>query len=260
MQQRIRRAVVTGASAGIGECLAHRLAARGIDLVLVARREDRLRRLAAALPVDVEVVGADLSDPLSLGRVEARVAATTDPVDLLVNNAGAGAYGDLAAMDPATGDALIGVHVLATTRLTRAVLPQLLARNQGGVINVGSTAGYQPGPHAAVYGASKAYIRSFTEAVHEEVRGSGVHVLLLAPGVTATEFSTVAGVRDGAVPAALVMDPDDVALAALRAFAGRRPVCVPGAINRIMAVGAQLVPSRLSRRLSAPLLRCLVPR
>ncbi len=246
----VLRALVTGASAGLGAAFASTLADRGVDLVLVARREDRLRALADDLPVDVEILPADLADRHQLAAVEARLASRADPVDLLVNDAGFGMYGPVAESDPDRSSAMIDVNVQALTRLTHAVLPQLLDRQVGGVINVGSTAGFQPGPNGAVYGATKAYVRWFTEALHVELADADVHALLLAPGVTATEFQSVAEVPDGAIPGPLMMDADAVVDAALRAFARGDAVCVPGAANRVAAIGAQVVPSAVTRRIS----------
>jgi uncharacterized protein len=252
---RIARAMVTGASAGLGAALARQLATRGIELVLVARRESRLHALADELPVTTEVLTADLGDPVALDRVAARAAATLDPIDLVVNDAGMGDYGAFMSAEEERVRSMLGVNVLALTRLTRAALPQLLERRVGGVINVGSTAGYRPCPHAAVYGATKAYVRSFTEAVHEEVRGSGVHVMLLAPGSTDTEFQDVAGLRHSGGALFVRSSADDVAAAALRAFASRRAVCVPGTPSRIAAAGARMLPTPVSRRLSAAVTR-----
>ena len=252
---RIRRAVVTGASAGIGAVFARQLSARGVEVVLVARRRQRLEDLAASLPTPAEVLPADLADPADLARVVDRVRATDRPVDLVVNNAGSGVYGVLSHQDPDHLAALVAVNVTAVVALTRAALPGLEARGGGGVINVGSTAGYQPGPYSAVYGASKAFVRSFTEAVAEEVAGSPVQVMLLAPGVTATEFQGVAGVPEGAFPAALVGDAEAVVSAALEAFAAGRIVCVPVWTDRLVAGLSQVVPSRVTRRVRARVLR-----
>jgi short-subunit dehydrogenase len=255
MSSRIRRALVTGASAGIGTALARALADRGVEVVLVARRRDRLEEVAARLPVPTEVLAADLGDPTDLARVVARLTDPDAPVDLLVNDAGLGAYGPLAEQDPDRVQAMLDVNVTALVQLTRAALPQLVARGGGGIINVGSTAAYQPGPYSAVYGATKAFVRSFTEAVHEETRGTGVRVLLLAPGVTRTEFQTVAGVPEGAFPAVLTGDADEVAVAALDAYAADRAVCVPAAIDRVAVAGSALLPSSVTRRLRARVLR-----
>jgi uncharacterized protein len=251
VSDRILRALVTGASAGIGRSIAIELAERGVELVLVARREDRLTELAAALPGRIETLVADLAAPADLARVAARLRQTDEPVDLLVNNAGLGSYGPLADQDPSSSQTMIDLNVGAVTALTHAALDQLVPRGSGGIINVGSIAGMQPGPGGAVYGATKAYIHALTEAVHAEVRDTGVHVMLLAPGITATEFHDQAGVDRDRLPGSVIMDADDVARAALDAYAQRKVVCVPGAANRAAALGAKLAPAALGRRVAA---------
>ncbi|MEX2551060.1 MAG: SDR family oxidoreductase [Nitriliruptoraceae bacterium] len=260
MTGRIRRALVTGASAGIGERFAHHLADRGVELVLVARRRDRLEALAATLPVAVEVVTADLADAEDLATVCARAGDRDRPVDLVINNAGVGAYGPVAEQDEATLTRLVDVNVTAVVQVTRAALPQLLERDLGGIINVGSTAGYRPGPFSAAYGGSKAFVRSFTEAVYEEVRNRGVHVLLLSPGFTATEFQVAAGADEDAVPARLAGSADTVVHAALAAFAAGRAVCLPTPVDRVLAYGSELFPGPLPRRISGFLHRRLASR
>jgi len=247
--------MVTGASAGIGASFARQLADRGVDLVLVARRADRLDELAASLPVDVEVVVADLADAGGLARVAARVAADDAPIDLLVNNAGLGAYGDVAGLGLDRQLAMVDVNVAALVHLTVVAVEAFVARDRGGVINVGSTAGYQPNPHGAVYGATKGFVRSFTEALHEELRGTEVRAMLCAPGFTESEFHDIAGVAGDVMPAAARMTADDVVATALRDYATGRAVSVPGAANRVTAAGSQLTPSVISRRLSATIHR-----
>ena len=258
MAARIRRALVTGASAGIGAAMSRELAARDVEVVLVARRSERLDEVSEQLPAPAEVLVADLAEQAGRDRVAARLTSTDQPVDLLVNNAGLGVYGALSSQDPDRIRAVLDVNVTALVELTRAALPGLLAREAGGIINVGSTAGYLPGPYSAVYGATKAFVRSFTEAIHEELRATPVHVLLLAPGVTSTEFQEVAGVPEGAFPPALTGTADEVARAGLEAFAARRPVCVPAVADRVVAYGAQVVPSALTRRLRATVMRRFV--
>lgn len=250
MPSRIERALVTGASAGLGAEFARQLADRGVLLTLVARRADRLESLADTLPVDVEVLPADLATPAGVSTVEARLADTQRPVDLLVNNAGSGAYGAFVDLPADRQRELIDLNVTALVRLTRAALGQLVPRRAGGVINVGSTAGYQPGPFGAVYGASKAFVRSFTEAVHEEQKGSGVHVMLCSPGFTDTEFQEVADVSPQAMPAPLRARADEVVATALRDFARGRPVCVPGATNKLTVAAVEVTPSAITRRAS----------
>ncbi len=263
MAERIARALVTGASAGLGAAFARELARHGVELVLVARRGERLQALAAELPVTTEIRIADLGDPMALAGLADRLATSRNPVDLLVNGAGVGSYGALGigprigeGIDPGIGEgervrAMLEVNVAALTHLTQAVLPQLRERRTGGVINVGSTAGYRPCPYAAVYGATKAYVRSFTEAVHEEVRDQGVHVMLLAPGSTDTEFQQIAGLQEPPGASSVRASADDVARTALRAFASGRAVCIPGAPTRAAAATARLVPSAVSRRVSS---------
>lgn len=250
MAPRIQRALITGASAGIGEAFARALAERGVALTLVARRRERLTALAEQLPVETEVLAADLLDAGQRAAVEGRLISPDRPIDLLVNSAGLGAYGPFAQLDPGRAEELIACNALALTRLTGAALEQQLVRDRGGVINVGSTAGYQPNPGGAVYGATKAYVRSLTEALTEEVRGTGVQVMLCSPGFTETEFQRVADVPAGAVPRPARMGPQAVAEAALRDFAAGRATSVPGGVNRVTVLGSQLTPSAVTRRVS----------
>ena len=248
----IRRALVTGASSGLGEEFARQLAARGTDLVLVARREDRLQALADHLGATgrrVEVLPADLATDAGRRDVEARLADTARPVDLLVNNAGFGAYGEVADMDPDRLQQMIEVNVVAVTRLARAVLPGMVGRGRGGLINVASTAAFQPDPYGAVYGATKAYVLSWSQALHEEVAPHGVRVLALCPGVTPTEYQQVAAVAVD-LPSIATTSPEQVVRAALAAFARRRAVEVPGLVNRLTAVASSTGPAALSRRIS----------
>lgn len=249
MPARVTQALITGASAGLGAEFARQLAARDVALTLVARRRDALESLAATLPVDVELIVADLATSDGVEVVAARLEAEPT-VDLLVNNAGVGAYGpfDDLAVDRQAG--MVDLNVRALTVLTHAAVTAQRRHGGGGLINVGSTAGYQPDPFGAVYGATKAYVRSFTEALHEELDGSGVHAMLLAPGFTETEFQQVAGVADGALPAAARMTAGPVVAAALADYAKGRAVCVPGAANKVSAFGSQVTPSVVTRRLS----------
>jgi uncharacterized protein len=251
VSDRIVRALVTGASSGIGEAFARALAGRGVEPVLVARREDRLEALAAELDVPCEVLPADLLTQDGLARVETRLRQVTEPVDLLVNNAGFGAAGGFESLPLDRQQRLVELNVTALVRLTHAALDQLRGRRTGGVINVGSTAGFQPDPYSAVYGASKAFVRSFTEAIHDELRGTGVRAMVLAPGIIETEFQEVAGVHLHRLTSATVMPVEPVVEQALRDFARGRSLCVPGLVNRVAAHGASLSPSVVSRRASA---------
>jgi short-subunit dehydrogenase len=246
-------ALVTGASSGIGRAFALGLAQRGHDLVLVARDVERLTELAAELEgrgAAAEVLGADLVDPVGLAGVEARLDDAARPVEMLVNNAGFATWGPLVELDPAGEEREIRLNVVALTRLTRAALPGLVARGHGGVLNVSSIAGYQPTPGNATYGATKAFVTSFTQAVHEELKGTGVRCMLLSPGFTRTEFQARAGIDSTGVPGVMWQSPEVVAAAALRAYERGRATCVPGAMNLTTAAFTQVMPHAVTRRIA----------
>jgi short-subunit dehydrogenase len=219
MRQTFRTALVTGASSGIGESMARELAKRGTELILVARREDLLTRLAADLPVKATVLPADLTDPDQLAAVEDHLR--TSRVELLVNNAGFGAFGPVAEIPIDEQVKEIQLNVTALVRLSHAALPAMLERGGGGILNVASMAGYTPAPGSAVYGATKSFVTSFTESLHTEVRGTGVHVTALCPGFTRT--------ADTAKREFLWLRRADVARSGLDAVAAGRALCIPGA-------------------------------
>jgi short-subunit dehydrogenase len=243
---------VTGASAGIGEAFARNLAADGVDLVLVARRADRLEQLAASLrsPVcRVEVLAADLADPADLERVAARVADVEAPVDLLVNNAGFGTFGSFWELPIDRELAEIDTNVSALVRLTHAALARMVGDGRGAVLNVSSVAGNQPGPGDAVYAATKAFVTSFSEGLAEEVRGTGVSVTALCPGLTTSEFHEVARIdaRNGA-PGFMWMTAETVAAEGLDAAAKGKAVHVTGTANKVLSALAGVAPRALTRR------------
>src|SRR5262249_41812637 len=198
-----RRALVTGASTGLGAVFATVLARQRYDLTIVARSRERLEALAERLHrsdgVAVEVVVADLTQAAALSTVEQRVAAD-QRLELLVNNAGFATTGAFATLDPDQEEAEIRLNVTALVRLTRAALPGMIARGRGAIINVSSLAAFVPGPYDAIYGATKAFVNSFTEALHEELCGTGVHVQTLCPGFTYTEFQQRAGIDISQIP------------------------------------------------------------
>jgi short-subunit dehydrogenase len=247
------RALVTGASSGIGEAFARRLASQGTALVLVARREDRLEALAKEVDVPTEVLAADLADPDDLRRVEERVAAPTDPVDLLVNNAGFGTTGPFASLPVEREEEEIRVNVLAVVRLTRAALPGMLERGAGGIVNVSSLAAFQPDPGNATYGATKAFVLSFSEALAEELRKTGVKVQALCPGYTRTEFQTTAEYETSRIPKAVWQTTDQVVDASLAALDRGKVLCVPGPHNKVAAVGSGFLPRVVRRKLAGAL-------
>lgn len=228
------RALITGASAGIGTAYAERLARDGYDLVLVARRRARLTELAERLrreaAVDCEVLAADLTDAANLAQVEAR-AAGDERLALLINNAGFGGYRPFAEIDPAVVNDLVDVHVRAVARLTRAALPGMVRRGAGGIINVASLLALSgsvppdPLPYRAVYAGAKAFIVTFTEALAGELKGTGVRVQACLPGLVDTEFHTVAGRDRSKMPP--MMKAADLAAASLAGLARGEVTCVP---------------------------------
>lgn len=255
MSSRIfKRALVTGASAGIGEAFARELAGRGTHLVLVARSADRLESLAGQLReqlgVEVEVLTADLTAEDDLARVEDRLRRADAPVDLLVNNAGFGTFGRFDRLDVSREEAEIRLNTLAPVRLTHALLPGLRARGGGGVLNVSSMASFQPVGRMATYGATKAFLTSFSEALHEELRGEGIHITALCPGFTRTEFQAAAGVEDAssAIPGPLWGEAPDVARDGIEGVARNRAIVVPGTLNKVGASVSSLSPSAVTRR------------
>ena len=229
------RAVVTGASSGIGVAYAERLARDGYDLVLVARRRERLEQLAERLrreaDAQAEVLAADLTDADALARVEARVAGD-ESLALLINNAGFGGYGPFAQVDPQVMDGLIGIHIRAVAGLTRAALPGMLRRDAGGIINVASLLALtgslppDPLPYRAVYAGAKAFMLTFTQALAGELSRTRVRVQVCLPGVVATEFHTWQGTDMSRLPAK--MAAPDVVAASLAGFARGEVVCIPG--------------------------------
>jgi short-subunit dehydrogenase len=252
-------ALVTGASSGIGRAIALDLTLeRGVDVVAVARDRGRLEALAKEVAehpksggAKVEVLVADLADAEQLAQVEARVADAERPVDLLINNAGFGTYGDFPDLPIEGEEREILVNVVALVRLTHAALRVMRERGQGTILNVSSIAGLQATPGNATYGATKAYVTSFSEAVHEEAKRFGVDVTAVLPGYTRTEFQTRAGADQRAIPAAAWQSAEDCAAQALDAAAAGKPYFIPGLQNRILAAIAAPFPRGIKRRVAA---------
>jgi uncharacterized protein len=247
-----QRALVTGASAGIGEAFARRLARDGYDLTLVARTRTRLETLAKEIEkehgVEVAVETADLTVSKELRAIEQRIADDA-ALELLVNNAGFGTIGRFAALDADREEEEIRLNVLALVRLTHAALPGMTKRRRGAIINVSSLAAFQPAPSNATYGATKAFVNSFTESLHEELRGSGVQVQVLCPGFTRTEFQSRAGIDTSGIPSIAWMSAESVVGASLAALQRGDVVCIPGFGNRLLANAAGAVPRPLLRRI-----------
>lgn len=242
------RALITGASSGIGEAIATRLATDGVDLVLVARRRERLEALAAELDTTCEVLVADLSRPEQLETVADRLGSTDSPVDLLVNNAGFGAVGDFLETEAASETGMLDVNVAAVHILCRAAGSAMVQRGSGAILNVSSIAGFAPNPRSATYGATKAFVTSLSESLHLELGPQGVVVTCVCPGLTETEFHQRAGYRPDGVPARTWQTADQVAQAALEGLSAGRAVVVPGRQNKAAVAATRLAPPRLLRR------------
>jgi hypothetical protein len=245
--------LVTGASAGIGEAFAERLARDGWNLCIVARRRDRLEELARALrkrhEVRVDVVVADLTDTADLHRLERRVARDAS-LELLINNAGMADFGRFIDRERDREEAEIRLNVLAVVRLTHAALPEMVRRKRGAVINVSSAAALLPGPWFAVYSACKAFLNTFTEAVHFELDGTGIRMQVLCPGLTRTEIFDSAGADVSSLPDFMWMSASAVVDESLAALARGTVVCVPGFTNQALTSLSGLLPHEASGRIA----------
>ena len=242
-------ALITGASAGIGASFAKQLASAGTDLVLVARSESRLNELAQELitqhNIKVEVLVADLSDRSQLDKVAARAAM--DDVELVINNAGFAIKQPFVGGTLAAEQNLLDVLVVAVMRITHSALPGMLARNRGGVINVSSIAGWMT---SGTYSATKSWATTFSESLATLHKDSKVHVMVLCPGYTRTEFHTRAEMEIETIPNWMWLDVDHVVKKSLSDFAKGKPVCVPGAQYKFFSLLAQYLPRPIVRRLS----------
>ena len=245
-------ALVTGASSGIGDAIARRLAAEGTDLVVVARDEARLqalaRELTAAHGVTVEVLAADLSAPVSRHAVERRLADRARPVDLLVNNAGFGTNGAFHQLPVDREEQEVQVNALAVLRLCSAALGPMVERGSGAVLNIASIGGLYPVPGSATYGATKAFVCSFSDALHEEVRGTGVTVTASLPGFTRTEFQERSDWQgQAAIPEMAWLTADEVARASLDGAAAGRARVVPARRYQVLTAATAPIPQRMKR-------------
>ena len=252
---------MTGASSGIGADMARELAARGHDLALVARREDRMRELAEELAerhaVRAETFGCDIAEPEGRARLIGEVAERGLTVEILINNAGFGSGGAFHALDGDGETGMVRTNVEAVVALTSAWLPGMVERRRGAVLNLASLIGFQPVPFQATYGASKAFVLSFTQAVHEEVRGTGVTITALCPGPVRTEFGESGGFggADDRIPSFMWLDSETVARAGIEGLEKGDRVVVPGVVNRLGALSGHYMP----RALLLPLVRRLWP-
>jgi short-subunit dehydrogenase len=241
-------ALVTGASSGIGAAIATEIASRGYSLVLVARREERLRSLATELSsehgADAEIITADLAQEDERERLESEVRGRGRTVEVLVNNAGFGHQADFSRSPRERMVEMVRVNVEAVVDLTSRFLGPMVERRRGSVINVASTAAFQPMPGSAVYGASKSFVLSFSEAVRTELRGTGVTVTAVCPGPVKTEFTEVAGVGgvEERTPGAVWMSAEEIARQAVDGARNDKRVVVPGVLNRATALAGQHSP------------------
>ena len=245
-----RVALVTGASAGLGVEFARQLSKRGHRLVLVARRKDRLEELAKELG-NARAVAIDLSKKDSAAELLADIEANGEVVEILVNNAGFGLIGRFAELDATRERQMIDLNVGALTDLCRGVVPGMVARKSGGILNVASTAAFQPGPNMAVYYATKAFVLSLTEALHEELKPHGINVSCLCPGPTRTEFGEVAGASPvNNLFDRVAMDSPEVVTAGLDGLDKNKAVVIPGFVNKLTANGGRFAPRSTVRKIA----------
>ena len=242
-------ALVTGASAGLGVEFARQLSKRGHALVLAARRKERLEKLAVELG-NARTVAIDLSKNDATAKLMADLTANGEVVDLLINNAGFGLIGRFAKGDSKRLRQMIDLNAGTLTDLCRAVAPGMIERKAGGIINVASIAAFQPGPNMAVYFATKAFVLSLSEALHEELKTHGIHVTCLCPGPTRTEFGEVAGFRGNGMFEWVAMDAPEVVEAGLKGLDKNEAVVVPGILNKIAANGSRFAPRSLVRKIA----------
>ena len=253
-------ALVTGASSGLGDAFARALAVSGHDLVLVARTGPALEKLAAEVEqnhgAQSEVIVADLADVAQLSSVAARIADGA-PIDTVINNAGFGHYGAFFQLPLAGEVGQVQVNVLALVTLSHAALGVMVPRGSGKLLNVSSIGAFAPAPGGATYSATKAFVLSFTEALHDEVAKDGVHVSALCPGFTRTEFQQRAGVKTTGLLSAAWSDAAAVVHAGLSALDRNHAVCVPGVMNKFVAVSPRFSPRGMTRRISAGVMQRL---
>jgi short-subunit dehydrogenase len=242
-------ALITGASAGLGVEFARQLSERGHRLVLVARRKERLNQLAKELG-KARAVALDLSRAGAADKLIADLQAHGEVVDVLVNNAGFGLIGKFAQLDAKRERQMIDLNVGTLTDLCRAVAPTMIKRKSGAILNVASTAAFQPGPKMAVYFATKAFVLSLSEALHEELKPHGIKVSCLCPGPTRTEFGEVAGFGGNGLFDRVAMESPAVVRAGLDGLEKNKAVVVPGFLNKLTANSGRFAPRSVVRRVA----------
>lgn len=249
--------LITGASSGIGEALARLFAREGYDLVLVARSQDKLEQLASQLEaetrVQVWVEPTDLSRRGAAAKLAARLKKQSIVLDVLVNNAGVLAHGNFVELTATTHQGMIDLNVSSLTGMLAAFLPHMVERGRGRILNVASIGAFQPIPSLATYAATKAYVLSLTESLSEELKGTGVTMTALCPGITATNM--VSGAQDKSqglkkIPQFVIGDVEDVAAQGYHACIRGDTICVPGAVNLAATLAVRAMPKWLLRRIS----------
>jgi short-subunit dehydrogenase len=254
-----KTALVTGASAGLGMELASLFAADTCDLVVVARRREKLDELAATLRskhgVEVHVIAEDLGRPGAAARIVGELQKQHIDIEFLVNNAGFGGSGAFVTRELPRELEMIQVNIVALVELTHLLLPSMIAKKSGRILNLGSTAGFVPGPFMAVYYASKAFVNSFTEALASELEGTGVTATVSCPGATATEFAQVAGSEKSKLFKSSVMGASEVAADAYRAMMRGEPMAIAGFMNKMRIASLRVAPRGMVRSTAANLNR-----
>ena len=254
-----KTALVTGASSGLGVDFATELAGRGADLVLVARREDRLRQLAAGLEegygVEVRVIAMDLSVPGAPDELFEQATADGARVDVLVNNAGFGVYGQFLDIPWEREAAMLQLDIVTLVQLTKLFARPMAARGEGAILQVASIGGYQPSPGYATYAAAKAFVLNFGEAINHELKDTGVSCTVVSPGVTATEFLQVAGQEKGWFHKMTMMDSPTVARLGIQAMLAGKPSTVTGWMNKVSTFSQRLLPRAVATAVSAMVIK-----
>lgn len=248
--------LITGASSGIGLDLAQLMAPK-FDLIITARNQAELEKIAEQLQTahgnHVHVISADLTLPEAPQQIFTEIARRGLPVDILINNAGFGSYGAFAESDPRTSLDMVEVNIAALTALTRLALPGMIERKRGRIMNVASTAGFQPGPLMAVYYATKAYVIMFSEAIANELKGSGVTVTCLCPGATATKFAGRANMEESRLFKLGAMKSKDVACAGYKGMMAGKGMVIPGLLNKTVAMSVRFSPRKMVTAISRSL-------
>ena len=249
-----RTALVTGASSGLGVDFARELARRGCNLVLVARRAEQLKAVAAEIQagfgVQVRIQPTDLAQEAARQALFDQLKSEGEQIDVLVNNAGFGYYGEFAGVPWEREKAMLDIDILALTHLTKLFVPGMIARHFGFILQVSSIGGYQPAPTYASYSAAKSYVLNLGEALHFELRNTGVGCTVVSPGVTATEFLRVAGQKPTAYQRMAMMQSADVARIGVESLLKRKGSVVPGLLNALMTWSNRLIPRSFSARMS----------